>query len=130
MSKEVETIAKSFVSSGIIGKILITFFIIFVCLFAWNVFQGNVILKELVKGNDNVESLIKEQVGIEIFRKCVNTAYDNTMEEFDKKLIKILGKTLEQNNVTFPQELNESIGEFREKAKIIKNCLIFPEELE
>ena len=129
MSKEVETITKGFVNSGIVGKILITFFVIFLFLFAWNVFQSNVVLQELVKGNKNVESLIQEQAEIKVFRRCVKEEYDITMKEFNCELLKILGNTLSENGITFPQELNESILQFREKAEKIKDCLIFPEDL-
>jgi len=128
MSKETEIITKGFVNSGIVGKILITFFIIFVCLFAWNVFQGNFMLGELIKSNKNVESLIKEQTEIKIFKKCVKKAYDEAMKEYSDLLI-ILGSTLTENNVTFPQDLNTAMRKFRAKAELIKDCLIFPEEL-
>jgi hypothetical protein len=130
MSKEIEKAIDGITKGGIITKIMVFSIITFLCLFSWNVFQGNVVLKELVEGNKNIEKLINEQTGIKIFRKCVKKEYDNTMNEFNNELLMILGKTLNDNNISFPQELNESIRDFREKAKKINDCLIFPEELE
>ena len=52
------------------------------------------------------------------------------MEEFNSEFIRLLGEFMNENNIIFPQEINISIQEFRKKAERIKDCLIFPEEME
>ena len=128
--KEMESITKTFINSGIIGKIILAFVLIFLCLFAWNVFINNIVLKQLVEGNNNIEDMINKQTQIDVFRKCIKKSYDDAMVEYNENFIKILGETMKEYQVTFPQKLNLSIQTFRKKAELIKDCLIFPEDLE
>ena len=130
MSEEIKSVVKGIVNSGVTKSILIIFFIIFVCLFAWNVFQGNYFLTQITKSNQNIENLIEGQAEIKKIKKGIKKTYDNALSEFNDSLLIILGETLAENSVTFPQELNEAIGEFKRKAELIKDCLIFPEDLE
>lgn len=137
MSEEIKSVVKGIVNSGVTKSILIIFFVIFVCLFAWNVFQGNYFLTQITKSNQNIENLIKniaeikeDQAEIKKIKKGVKKTYDNALTEFNDSLLIVLGETLTENNVTFPQDLNEAIGEFKRKAELIKDCLIFPEDLE
>ena len=130
MSEEIKSVVKGIVNSGITKSILIIFFVIFVCLFAWNVFQGNYFLTQITKSNQNIEDLIRDQAEIKKMKRGIKEAYDNAMTEFNDELKDILGETLKENNVVFPQRLNDSINEFKKKAELIKDCLIFPEDLE
>lgn len=106
--------------------------------------QANMQLDQLVLLNNNIQHMIQNQAKIDVFRRCIKAAYDNTIESyaesinyFNNDFIRILGKTMEAHNVPFPQELNESIQKFRsnmqrfrDKAEVIKSCLIFPEDLD
>ena len=130
MSEEIKSVVKGIVNSGITKSILIIFFVIFVCLFAWNVFQGNYFLTQITKSNQNIEDLIRDRAEIKKMKRGIKEAYDNAMTEFNDELKDILGETLKENNVVFPQRLNDSINEFKKKAELIKDCLIFPEDLE
>jgi hypothetical protein len=126
---DVKSVANAFSLSGIVGKLLITFIIIFVIIFVYSNVQNTITLTELVKQNSNVEKLIQNQVKIDIFKKCIKLAYDDTMSEFNTELLIILGATMQENNVAFPQSLNKAIQKFRHKMEVVKDCLIFPEEL-
>lgn len=126
---DVKEVAKAFSMSGIIGKILVTFVIIFVIIFVYSNVQNTITLAEFVKQNRNIETLIKNQAEMKIFKRCVKNACDTAETEFNNSLLMTLGKILKENKVEFPQELNIVILKFREKLTDIKDCLIFPEEL-
>jgi len=140
MSKEGEVIkstTEAFIKGGISSKILIVFGILFVFLFTTFLYvfitynqQNTKALEEFVRQNRNVENLIETQVQITVFKRCIKKAYDETAEEFENELLMVLGKTLKDYSVPFPQTLNESIRKFRAKFRLIKDCLIFPEELQ
>lgn len=127
--KTKESFFTAWVKGGIVNKILLLFGALFIMIFVWSNMQNEKMLGELVKQNKNVEKLIQEQTKLKAFKKCIKDAHDDASMEFNKKLLMILGETLSDNNVAFPQELNESIVQFREKFNIIKDCLIFPEDL-
>lgn len=125
MTKEIEAIVKS----GIIGKILIAFIVlfgIFIGSFVWQNIQADKTLEQLVKLNINIQNLIESQDRIDNMKIDIKESYDISMDEFNNRLLKILGTTLQNNKVPFPQELNEAIATFRCKLEAIKNCLISP----
>lgn len=123
---------KAFVQSGVIGKffiiVLVMIFVI-IAVVIWSNIQDNKMLIELIKQNENVEMLIENQTKIDIFKKCIKIANDKAANTFNNELLIILGSTMQEHEVLFPQELNKSIQKFRSEMNEIKDCLIFPEEL-
>ena len=130
MSKETIEMIGVLAKSGIVKAAFIFCIIIVLLMIGWAQFNSTVMYGELVKQNKNVEHLINEQAEIKVFKKCVKKEYDSTMGEFNGEFIKLLGEFMAHNNILFPQEINISIQEFRKKAERIKDCLIFPEEME
>ena len=118
--------SKLLTSGGIVGKILFTFLIVFLCLFGWMVVQNTIMSNELIRQNKNVERLINEQTEIRVFKQCVLEEYTQAMNEYNDGFINSLGKFMNDNSITFPQAINISIQKFRKRAEKIKDCLIFP----
>lgn len=134
MKDRMNSILKSFSDSGIIGKIIIAFTFIIIMIFLVLTYQSNTqnekMLNQLTLQNKNVEDLIENQTQIEVFKKCIKKAHEKAMNGFNNDFLILLGSTLQKNNVPFPQELNKCIQEFRTAMETLKDCLIFPEELE
>lgn len=81
---------------------------------------------EYVRQGSILQQLVQNQADINKFKKCIKEAHDDTTEEYNR-MLQILGKTLQVNNVNFPNDLNVAIQAFRKKYDYIKDCLIFPE---
>lgn len=126
--KIIEPIIKEFTQNSVIGKIIIAFTFIVVMIFLvltyWSNKQSEKMLNQLTIQNSNVESLIENQTQIDIFKQCVNEQHESAMKTFNNKFIIKLGKVLLEYNVPFPQELNETIYEFRQEMADLKDCLI------
>lgn len=121
----------AFSKSGIIGKVILGFIIfasLFLSVFVWNTIQNNKAVTEMIRQNDNIETLIQEQAKVEVLKRCIKTEYDKAMDYYSDELIQTFGKILNQNNIPFPQELNIILQECRKKLNEINDCLIFPED--
>ena len=124
MSKEIDAVKSIFTSKGVVSKILLTFLIVFLCLFAWNVFQSQVVTQELVSQNKNVEHLIDTQTENGHLRNCVNTQFNKALDTFDNKFSQKLGQIFAENKIVFPADLNEAFMIFKTDFMGIKECLI------
>lgn len=132
MVKETGEMWKAFIQSGVIGKFFIIVLImisLIIGIVIWSNIQDNKMLVELIKQNNNVEQLIENQVKIDIFKKCIKVAHDKATDTLNNEFLIILGNTMQQYKVPFPQELNKAIQKFRVELNKVKDCLIFPEEL-
>lgn len=85
------------------------------------------LLEQIVILNKQNGELILDQIQSKMIKKCVKDAQDEQMDEFNNILIPQLGKTLQENNIVFPQELNQALSRYRQKMNNINTCLIFPE---
>ena len=127
MSEEIKAIASP--NTGVIGKVLIAFIVLFglfIGAFAWQNIQADKTLSELIKLNVNIQNMIEAQDQIKDLKIDIKESYDVSMDEFNNVLLDIIGKTFDDNQVPFPQTLNNSIKNFRIKMEEIKNCLIMP----
>lgn len=118
-----DQILKAMQSSNNLGKILIAFMVIFAITIGAMQANNNAIFKEFVKQGNTIEKLVKNQEQIGELKKCVNAEYKDAEKEFNS-MLDILGKTLQKNNVVFPQELNQSIKDFRIEFAEVNTCLI------
>ena len=87
------------------------------------------ILEEIKQSNDNIERLIEQSRKIEEFRECVGDVSDELNEIFQDDLLQTLGTTLGEYQVPFPQNLNESISNFRISLNKLPKCLIDPKKV-
>ena len=118
----------AWIKGGIVNKILLLFGALFFMIFFWSNIQNEKMLNELIKQNQNVEKLIEEQAELKTFKRCIKDAHDKASDEFNNELLMVLGNTLSKNNIAFPQDLNKTIVDFREKFYFVIECLIFPED--
>lgn len=86
------------------------------------------LLQQIVLLNKQNGELIKDQVKSDLIKKCVKEAQDEQVEEFNTVVIPQIGKTLQEHDVPFPQELNIILGKYRQKMGKIDTCLIFPQK--
>jgi len=128
MDNNTKEVVNAFTTSGVVGKVLIVFMIIFVIFFVWDKVDNNRSFQEYVKQGETLQVLVKNQAQVEAIKKCVNLAVDSAISEFNKNFIPQLGKTLQDSGIPFPQDLNMSILNVRQDFLEVKNCLIFPKK--
>jgi hypothetical protein len=88
--------------------------------------QSRVVLEQYVEQGQTLRKIVDRQEDLDLFKTCVNTAVKEAVQEFNDELIIVLGETLRDTGISFPQELNKSITRFRGKLGDIKDCLIDP----
>ena len=114
-------VVDGFLKSGVIGKILITFLIIFVISTIIDKLENNRVLTA-------IEGMLENQAKIDVLKKCIKQNYDIAEQQWRETKL-IIGKTLEDNGVSFPNDLNTAFQKYDIKREEIKDCLIFPEDL-
>lgn len=127
--KDTKDIKEMWMNSGVIGRVIIGFLvltIIFMSVFMALIMQSNVQNEKLL---NNLSSMIEEGRETIKLKKCILKEYNESTIFFNKDLLMCLGNFMNINNITFPQELNVKIQEYRTKMDKIKDCLIIPEDL-
>lgn len=120
-------IVEAFNKSGTLKAAFITFIVIILGILVWTNYNMDRMFKQFVRQGDSLAFIAGQTANIDTLKKCVNSEYNEAAAEFGK-MINMIGKTLEKNQVPFPQDLNEAINDFRGKFGDIKECLIFPED--
>lgn len=88
--------------------------------------ESRAALEEYIRQGDTLEKIVDRQEDLDELKKCVNAATQVALDEFNNDFITELGNVLAFNNISFPQKLNESIRELRQKFAKVKDCLIDP----
>ncbi|KPK96018.1 hypothetical protein AMJ80_02440 [bacterium SM23_31] len=124
--KTVEAVTESWSNSGISGKAFITIAVIVISMMAFFgtlMTWGNVNQQRLTEA---IEDSIEEQRKIDDFKDCVFDTYQETNDFYKMELLPFIGKTLTENNIVFPEELNIKLLKYQSKFEMIKTCLIDP----
>jgi len=136
---DTKDITKRFFDSDIITKLIVLIGIIviagvYIYIESLSNKQENETLVEMKKTNDNIEALlsqlIQNQGEMKVLTRCVNKAINEAKDTFDNDFTIVLGETLSSIGIKgFPQKLNQSFAKYKSKFGMIKDCLIFPEDL-
>lgn len=127
-----KVLGKSFDKAGPVGKVIIGFCVfaaLFLSVLTWSVAQNSTVLNEMVRQNNNIETLVDNQGQLDVFRRCIKVACDDANEYFNEEILKTIGDVLSEYSVPFPDNLNENLLKYGKKTDFIKDCLIFPEDL-
>lgn len=86
--------------------------------------ESRAVLEEYIRQGDMLEKIVDRQENIDTLKKAINMAAQAAIDEFNNEFISVLGETLANNNVSFPNTLNKAIRDVREKFSEVKNRLI------
>lgn len=105
----------AYTKSGIIGKFLLAFLLMFVInigVQVWSNFQNYDVLKTIMSQKE-ITKKVKKQIDI-------------SEAEFTRLKGKV-GEVLQKGQIAFPNDLNIAFGEYGKSKNHILDCLLFPE---